>query len=309
MQSIKKLTIFILFLSILVVSGCASRDSTKVDQSANGNSKKEIVIASKPMPEGVILGELLSLLIEENTDITPIRKFELGATPILHEAILNDEIQVYPEYTGTAWLNILKNEPIVDEAKLFVELAKAYQEKYNLTWGPLIGFNNTYTLIVNQETAEKYDLETISDLAAISENLIFGANGDFYEREDGFPTIEKIYGLQFKDTKDINIGLKYQACVENQIQVTIAFTTDGYLSEGKVKILEDDKNVFPSYNAAFVLREDFLEEYPELEEILQLTSGLINDEEMQKMNYDAQVNGKTHEEIAEKFLKDKGLLP
>ena len=306
MKKLKRVLIFLVLFSLIALVACDNVDlNSKQDEDI---SNKKIIIGTKPMPEGVILGEIFALLIEENTDITPIRKFELGATPILHEAIVNDEIQVYPEYTSTGWLSILKNDPLEDEKELYEKLVSSYQEKFDLSWSPLVGFNNTYTLIANNMIAEDYNLNNMSDLAKVSAELDFGANGDFYEREDGFPKLEKAYGMKFKDTKDINIGLKYQACIENQIQVTTAFTTDGYLSEGKVKILEDDQNIFPNYYAAFVLRQDILDKYPEIQEVLEIIDGLIIDEEMQMMNYQAQIEGKTHEEIAEEFLVDKGLL-
>ncbi|NLJ94164.1 MAG: glycine/betaine ABC transporter substrate-binding protein [Clostridiaceae bacterium] len=272
------------------------------------DSDKEIVIGSKPMPEGIILGEMLALLVEENTDIAVERQFELGATPILHEAILNSEIDIYPEYTGTGWLSILNQEPVQDSTELFNQVKSAYEEEFNLTWSPMIGFNNTYTIIVNNATAEEYNLETISDLAEVSDQLIFGANGDFFERADGFPYVEEEYGMNFKETTDIDIGLKYQACVEDEIQATTAFTTDGYLSENKVKSLQDDKQIFAIYDAAFVLRQEILDEYPELVDVLELTKDLINDQEMQKLNYAAQVEGKAHEQIAKDYLLEKGLI-
>lgn len=278
-------------------------------ETGSGSSKeKSLVIGSKKMPEGVILGEMFSLLLTDRTDIKPVTKFELGATPILHEAIVKGEIDLYPEYTSTGWLSILKQSPISDPDQLYSQLKNSYEKEFGLSWSPLIGFNNTYTLIVNQETAEKYQLKSMSDLASASPELVFGANGDFFEREDGFPFLEEKYGMKFKSTSDIDIGLKYQACLENQIQATTAFTTDGYLSENKVRVLEDDKHIFPNYFSAFVYRQEILEKYPELADIFAVFEGLINDQEMQTLNYQAQAGDKSYREIAEDFLRFKNLL-
>lgn len=325
MKNLRAITAILLVALILFTSACGNNSKQEaekeiksesaltdknevIEETKNKSDDKKIVIGSKPMPEGIILGEILALLIEENTDISVTRQFELGATPILHEAIMNAEIDAFPEYTGTGWMTILKEEPLNDSEELYNQVKKSYEDEYNLTWSSRIGFNNTYTIIVNNSTAEKYNLNTISDLAAVSDQLIFGANGDFYERADGFPYIEEQYGMNFAQTDDIDIGIKYQACVEDKIQATTAFTTDGYLSENKVKSLEDDKQIFAIYDAAFVIRQEILEKYPELEDVLKLTEGLINNQEMQKLNYEAQVEGKVHEDIAKDFLIEKGLL-
>ena len=276
--------------------------------SLNSKKDKTINIATKPMTEGYILGQMLTELIEQDTDL----KVNLttgvgGGTSNIQPAIVKGEFDLYPEYTGTSWEAVLKKEGSYDESK-FDELQKEYKEKYNLEYVNLYGFNNTYGLAVNKDIAEKYNLKTYSDLAKVSNNLIFGAEYDFFEREDGYKELQKVYNMNFKKQIDMDIGLKYQAMKDKKIDVMVIFTTDGQLAISDVVVLEDDKKMYPSYRAGTVVRSEILSEYPELKPVLEKLNNILNDKTMADLNYQVESEGKKPEDVAREYLQEKGLL-
>lgn len=265
-------------------------------------------IATKPMTEQYILGEMLDILIEQDTDLqVEITQGVGGGTSNIQPAMESGEFDLYPEYTGTGWNMVLKEEGIYTE-ELFEELQHKYTEEYHMQWLGMYGFNNTYGLAVRREIAERYDLHTYSDLAAVSGQLVFGAEYDFFEREDGYEALCEAYGLQFKETMDLDIGLKYQALEQEQIDVMVIFTTDGQLSAADAVVLEDDRLFFPSYRCGNVVRTEVLEKYPELEAVLEKMNGVISDSDMAQMNYEVESEGKDPREVAEAFLRERSLL-
>ena len=276
--------------------------------SLNSKKDKTINIATKPMTEGYILGQVLTELIEQDTDLkVNITNGVGGGTSNIHPAIVKGEFDLYPEYTGTSWEAVLKKEASYDESK-FDELQKEYKEKYNLEYVNLYGFNNTYGLAVNKDIAEKYNLKTYSDLAKVSNNLIFGAEYDFFEREDGYKELQKVYNIDFKKKIDMDIGLKYQAMKDKKIDVMVIFTTDGQLAVSDVIVLEDDKKMYPSYRAGTVVRSEILSEYPELKPVLEKLNNILDDKTMADLNYQVESEGKKPEDVAREYLQEKGLL-
>ncbi|WDF26256.1 glycine betaine ABC transporter substrate-binding protein [Fusobacterium nucleatum] len=276
--------------------------------SLNSKKDKTINIATKPMTEGYILGQMLTELIEQDTDLkVNITNGVGGGTSNIHPAIVKGEFDLYPEYTGTSWEAVLKKEASYDESK-FDELQKEYKEKYNLEYVNLYGFNNTYGLAVNKDIAEKYNLKTYSDLAKVSNNLIFGAEYDFFEREDGYKELQKVYNIDFKKKIDMDIGLKYQAMKDKKIDVMVIFTTDGQLAVSDVIVLEDDKKMYPSYRAGTVIRSEILSEYPELKPVLEKLNNILDDKTMADLNYQVESEGKKPEDVAREYLQEKGLL-
>ena len=276
--------------------------------SLNSKKDKTINIATKPMTEGYILGQMLTELIEQDTDLkVNITNGVGGGTSNIHPTIVKGEFDLYPEYTGTSWEAVLKKEDSYDESK-FDELQKEYKEKYNLEYVNLYGFNNTYGLAVNKDIAEKYNLKTYSDLAKVSNNLIFGAEYDFFEREDGYKELQKVYNMNFKKQIDMDIGLKYQAMKDKKIDVMVIFTTDGQLAISDVVVLEDDKKMYPSYRAGTVVRSEILSEYPELKVVLEKLNNILDDKTMADLNYQVESEGKKPEDVAREYLQEKGLL-
>ena len=268
-----------------------------------------MVIASKPMAESYIIAEMMGQLIEANSDIKVEYKMGIGGgTSNIQPAMETGEIDMYPEYTGTGWLFVLKNELVTDAEALYEGVKTQYQEKYNFVWLDRYGFNDTYALAIDKTKADNLGINTFSDLAAQSAGLVLGSEYDFYEREDGYPGLVTAYGFNFKETKELDIGLKYKAIGEGQVNVINNFSTDGLLAEYDLKVLKDDKGFFPAYEAATVIRQETLDKYPELEAILNQLAGQISDEEMQQMNYFVEKENRDAGDVAAEFLKAKGLL-
>lgn len=281
-----------------VFSGCGKKDSGVVR------------IATKPMTEQFILSEMLAQLIEQDTGLTvEITKGIGGGTTNIHPALLKGDFDLYPEYTGTAWAFVVKREDVPDDDTLYAGLQEAYQ-KLGLKWTGLYGFNNTFALAVRRDVAEQYGIETYSDIAKVSPDLVFGANPDFFEKADGFPHLAEAYGMNFKSTSDIDIGLKYKALENGDIDVTNAFTTDAQLANPDTDLvtLEDDKHLQVNYFCSTVVRRDALEKFPGLEEVLMQMDGILSDGEMAALNYQVEVEGRDERDAARDFLLQKGLL-
>lgn len=272
-------------------------------------SKKDIIhLATKPMSEQYILGEMLAMLIEQDTDLqVKITQGVGGGTSNIQPAMESKEFDIYPEYTGTGWNMVLKNTGLYDES-MFEELQKEYQDTYSMQWIGMYGFNNTYGIVVRKEIAEQYNLKTYSDLQAVASNLTFGAEYDFFEREDGYDALCKAYNLQFKQTMDLDIGLKYQAINQGQIDVMVIFTTDGQLSVSDVVVLEDDKQFYPSYMCGNIIRQEVLDAHPELEQVFKKVTDILSDSKMAEMNYQVETLKKEPKDVAKEFLKSEGLL-
>lgn len=271
--------------------------------------KEPIKIASKPMTEQYILTEIMAQLIEAETDYeVEITKGVGGGTTNIHPALAKGDFDLYPEYTRTAWLNVLKKEEMEkNDDKLYEQLLTEYDD-LGLTWTGLYGFSNTYGLVVRQDTAEQYGLATYSDLAASSGELVFGGNPDYIELETGYPRLCAAYNMQFKDVVQMEIALKYEALKNNEVDVINAFTTDAQLAANDLVLLADDQIFFETFEAGTVVRKDTLEKYPGLQGVLEKMNGLITEDEMQQMNYEVEVNGREDREVAQEFLAGKGLV-
>lgn len=283
-------------LSVLLLAAC-------------GEKKDTIRIATKPMTEQFILAEMLSALIQDNTPYAvEITKGIGGGTSNIHPALVKGEFDLYPEYTGTGWMVILKKNSFPASDELFAELQKEYQKQFGLKWVAPYGFNNAYSLAVGNANAEKYHLEKFSDLAKYPDTFVLGAEYDFYEIPMGYKDLCDHYQLKFKKTLDMDIGLKYEAIKSGKIDVMNIFTTDGQLSGAGLKVLEDDKHFFPTYYCATVVRGDVLETHPGLEDALDKMGGILTDSEMADLNYQVDMKGRSEGEVAREFLQKKGLL-
>ena len=270
-----------------------------------------VKIATKPMTEQYILGEMLRLILEDAGFEVEITKGIGGGTNNIHPAMESGEFDLYPEYTSSGWVMVLDHEAAgVDDQEMLDKLKSEYEDKFQMTWVGLYGFNNTYTVAVREEVARQYDLKTTSDLAAVAGELNFGGNPDYIERADGFPLLTETYGLAFKSVSDIDIGLKYQALQSGDIDVTNAFTTDAQLGNQSARLvaLEDDKHLQVNYFCSTVVRQDALEKHPGLEEALMKMDGLLTDGEMAHLNYLVEVEEADEIEVARDFLVEKGVL-
>lgn len=283
-----------------VLAGCASKNA----------DKDPIEIATKPITEQYILGEMLALVIEDSTGYkTNITKGIGGGTSNIHPAMVNGDFDLYPEYTSSGWVLVLGNKAgSVDDDEMLKQLKSQYHEQFGMTWIGLYGFNNTYCVTVSKEAADKYGLVKTSDLAPVAGELTFGGNPDYIERADGFKAVCDTYGLEFGNVVDIDIGLKYQALDSGDIQVTNGYTTDAQLGSGKYVALEDDLKLQVNYFASTVVREDTLEEYPGLEKALMKMDGILNDDEMSALNYKVEVEGLDEKDVAREYLVSKGII-
>lgn len=291
----KLILIIMLFASTALLIAC-------------GGNQDKIVIASKPMTEQYIIVEMLTYLIEDNSDLEVEQKLGIGGgTSNIHPGMVSGSIDMYPEYTGTGWLFVLEEELITDPTELYQEVKSAYEEDFGIVWTGLYGFNNTYGLAMKESLANELNISTYSDLAAQSDSLTLGAEYDFYEREDGYPGLVETYGFDFETTTELDIGLKYQAISNDSVDVINIFSTDGRLEEFGLTVLEDDQNFFPSYHAATLVRQEILDEYPELIDILAMLEGQISDEDMTRMNYLVDIENQDPQDVAREFLEEKGL--
>ena len=268
-----------------------------------------VKIATKPMTEQYILGEMLGLLIEDAGYTVEITKGIGGGTSNIQPAMEKGEFDLYPEYTSTGYVMVLDHDAAgVTDDEIWEALQTEYHDKYRMAWVGQYGFNNTFTVAVRAAAAEEYGIRTCSDLGRASGGLVFGGNPDYIERADGFNLLCETYGMDFKDVRDIDIGLKYAALASGDIDVTNAFTTDAQLAVADVVTLEDDLRLQVNYFCAPVVREGALEEYPGLEDALKKMEGILTDQEMAALNYQVEVEERGERDVARAFLASKGLL-
>ena len=279
--------------------------------SGGASSGDPVRIATKPMTEQYILGEMLGLLIEQAGYEVEITNGVGGGTSNIQPAMESGEFDLYPEYTSSGWVLVLNHQAGgMDDEEMFQQLRQEYEEKFDMTWVGLYGFNNTFTIAVRGDVAEQYGLENTSDLAAVAGELTFGGNPDYIERADGFGALCETYGLEFGNVVDIDIGLKYQALAGGDIDVTNAFTTDAQLANPDTDLvtLADDKHLQVNYFCSTVVRRDALEKFPGLEDVLMQMDGLLTDQKMAALNYQVEVEGLDERDVAREFLTEKGLL-
>ena len=280
-------------LCLFAVAGCTS------------SSEKRVVICSKDFSEQVIIAEILARRIEAKTNIKVERELNLGGS-LCHQSLTAGKIDLYVEYTGTAYSSILKQKPISDPKKVFNYIKKEYPKQFKAEWIEPLGFNNSFAIIVRGDDAKKLNLQTLSQLGKAAPNLRAGFGPEFNEREDGFPGLAKTYWIKFREQpKELLLGLLYQALQQKEVDVIAGNTTDGLIQSLGLVVLKDDKNYFPPYEAVPVVRSQILEKYPELRPVLAELGGKISEEDMRRLNY--QVDKKQQEagEVAQEFLQQK----
>ena len=251
---------------------------------------------------------MMAQLIETKTDFKVQRRFNLGGTMICHGALINGEIDLYAEYTGTGLTAILKHSVIADPEKALRYVTKAYHERFKLQWLKPFGFNNTYAITVRKADAEKYSWNTISDLKTSAKRLRAGFTAEFAERPDGYPGLRHTYNLQFGEVRDFDPSLMYEAVAKKEVDVICAFATDGRIASYHLKPLKDDRNFFPPYHAAPVIREEILKKYPKIGDVLELLGGIIDDATMQQLNFEVDAKKRQPAEVVTEFLKTKEIL-
>ncbi|HEM3454609.1 ABC transporter permease/substrate-binding protein [Streptococcus suis] len=273
-------------------------------------STKQLVIAGKLGAEPEILINMYKLLIEDQTDIKVEIKPNFGKTSFLYEALKSGSIDIYPEYTGTITSTLLKNSPTdlsTNPEEVYAYAREAILEQDGLMYLAPMAFQNTFALAVTEDYAQKNGIEKISDLAKVQQTAVAGFSLEFNDREDGNIGLKNLYNLQL-NVKTMEPALRYEAIKSGNVQIIEAYSTDSKVVTYKLKILEDDKQLFPPYQAAPLLSKETLEKYPELEQVLGVLAGKISTEEMTRMNYAVDVEGKSAEQVAREYLEQEGLL-
>ncbi|HVE50235.1 MAG TPA: glycine betaine ABC transporter substrate-binding protein [Casimicrobiaceae bacterium] len=266
----------------------------------------QVKVGSKNFTEQFILAELYAQALEA-AGIKVERKVNLGGTLIAHKALEEKQIDMYPEYTGTMLLAVLKGEPMTDRKGVYDKVKAEYASKglVLLNEAPV---NNSYDMVVRPETAAQYKLETLSDLAKVSKELRLGAGPEFRDRKDGLPGLKAKYGIEFKEDLQMAIGLRYQALANKQIDVVNGYSTDGMISALKLKRLKDDKNLWPPYYVVPVVRKETLDANPKMTDVLNQVSAALSESAMAEMNFKVDGQKEEPKDVARAYLKSKGIV-
>ena len=261
-------------------------------------AQNKIVVGSKDFTESVILAEILSQMLEKR-GVTVERKLELGGN-LSHDGLLSKQIDVYPEYTGTAYTAILKHAPITDPQAVYDQTKSEHAEKFGLSVSPPLGFSNDFAILVRGDVARKNNLKTISDAVPIAKNWQAGFGQDFMSRADGYPGFSKAYGFNFaKQPREMDLSLTYRALQSGELDIIAGNSTDGLIAALDLFQLADDKHYFPPYQAVFISRIDVAET---LNETLEKLKNGISTEEMRRLNYEVDGMKRTPKEVAAEWI-------
>ncbi|MFQ5915008.1 MAG: glycine betaine ABC transporter substrate-binding protein [Nitrospinota bacterium] len=270
-------------------------------------SGRPVVVGSKNFAENRLLAEMFARLIEDYAELRVRRRFNLAGTQVLFEGLKTGAIDVYPEYTGTGLVSILKIPAKGGPAATLALVRREFLRRWNLVWLAPLGFENAYEIAVRKGLAKQHRLRTISDLVAVAGSLRGGFGYEFVGRPDGLPGLEKAYGLRFSEVRRLQQTLKYQAAAAGGVDVIDVYTTDGRLALHDLQILEDDRGFFPPYEAAPLARGQLLKEHPEVGRALSLLSSLLDEERMRRLNRRLQEDKEPVPRVARDALAALGL--
>ncbi|MEN9203604.1 MAG: glycine betaine ABC transporter substrate-binding protein [Thermostichus sp. DG02_4_bins_136] len=290
-------------LALLALSGVAA-----LVLAPQVSHAEAITVGSKDFTEQFILGEMYALTLEA-AGFTVERKLNLGGTPVAHAGLLSGEIDLYPEYTGTGLLTVLKLPTSSDPAEVYKTVAREYEAQFQLIWLDPAPMNNTQALAMTRTRAEELGITTLSDMAAKASQLVMIGPPEFQAREDGLPGLQAVYGnFRLKEYKAVDPGLRYRGLVNGEADVAVAFGTDGEIAAFDLVVLEDDKQLFPPYQVAPVVRQDTLQANPGIADALNALSPLLTNEVMQELNYEVSGNQREPADVARAFLVEAGIL-
>ena len=299
--SIKKILIFL----ILITFACFFESIS----SFNNTKKDKLIISGKLGSEPEILINMYKILIEENSKIGVELKPGLGKTSFVFNALKNGDIDIYPEFSGTAVFTFLNETPVNNNAEdVFNQAQKGMETKFKMVMLKPMKYNNTYAIAVSKKFANENNLKTISDLAKVKDKIKAGFTREFNDREDGYPGLKKLYQFEIPNIKEFEPKLRYVAVQSGDINLVDAYSTDPELAQYNMVILKDDKHLFPPYQGSPMMREETLKKYPKLKKILEKLSGKISDEEMSTMNYRVSVKGEKAEDVAREYLRNAGII-
>jgi osmoprotectant transport system substrate-binding protein len=266
-----------------------------------------VKIGSKNFTEQFIVAEIYAQALEK-AGVPVERRLNLGTTMVAQAALTHGDIDLYPEYTGTALAAVVKGDLSGSADKIYGDVKSFYEKNLQLTLLEPTKINNGYAIIVLPETAQKYHLKTLSDLGPVSKDLTFGAEGGFGDRKDGLPGLKATYGIQFKEFKIFaKLGIRYSAVTSKDLDVSYGFSTDWQIADQKLVVLDDDKHLFPPYFLVPVVRQDTLAKNPKIAEVLNKVSPLLNTDNMRDLNAKVDRDKEEPADVAAEFLKSQGI--
>lgn len=265
-------------------------------------ASQQIVIGSKSFSEQVLLAEILAQQVERNTELSVDRRFNLGGTFICDRALRSGQLDAYIEYTGTALIAILQEEVETDREAVFQKVASRYRQE-GLEWLPPLGFNNTFVILIRGADARRLGVASISEIRPYAPEWQLGFGYEFLERQDGFQGLVKTYDLHFRKAPVfMELGLLYSALAEGRIDLAAGNSTDALIDVLDLAVLEDDRHYFPPYDAAVVVRQDTLRKHLGLREVMERLSGTLSEEQMRRLNYAMDQEGRPARQLAAEFL-------
>lgn len=289
---------FLTFGLIVSLFSCQINSSNK--------SSVDIVVASKGFTEQDILSELLAQQIETTTNLKVERR-SFTTTLVTHNALIAGKIDAYVEYTGTALTSVLKEKIINDPKVVYDKVKQAYAQKFNLEVLKPLGFQDTFAIIIRGEDARRDNIQTLSQAAKYTPQWRGGFGYEFAEREDGFLGLAKTYDLRFaQPPRLMDSGLVYRALLQKQVDIINANSTDGQIARLGLVVLKDDKQYFPPYEAAPIVRQAILKKYPEVKKAIAQLSGRITADEMRQLNYQVEGELQDIKDVVREFRKSKG---
>jgi len=304
------IVLVVFMMALFLVAGCAEEPAVDADAGAE-EEPYTVNLAAKGWSENMTLGYMAALLIEEHTVHTvDTSKINMGPTEMLHPALVEGQIDIYPEYTGTSWMVVLGEEEIIsDRMEIFEKSRDAYMEQFDIVMMEPIGFQNTFAIAMTPERVEELGVSKLSELADIPDLTFIGDNTTF-TRPDLYLGLAETYGIDMDGINRVIVDTSffYEALDQGEGDLTTLFSTDGRLKEYGFVVLEDDKNFFPPYDAIYVVRGEVLEKYPSINEALEPLLGTIDEETMTELNYLVEVQMEDPEDVAREYLESVGLL-
>ena len=269
-----------------------------------GTSKPVIRVGSKNFTEQVVLGEIIAQHLEHRLQQKVERKLNLGGTLLAHGALLNHEIDLYPEYTGTALTAILKDPPDNDPARVLARVRSAYADRFHVDWLDPLGIDNSFAMVVRGPEARAKQIDTLTDAAKAGTAWALGVGYEFEQRPDGLAALDRVYHLHWTGSpQTMDLGLLYKALEGKQVTMIAANATDGLLSKMDLKVLADDQHAFPPYQVSIAASQGTLQNIPGMREALQELSGKFTNQTMQQLNYQVDGEHRPVSQVAADFLK------
>ena len=304
---------------VALLAACGGGGGSDSGSSGGGSEDlgkgNKVTVSSKQFTEQLILGELYAqALADKGWDVT--KKLNLGSEQVMDKSLQDGSIDIYPEYTGTAFIAILKRDPADapdTPEETYDIVSKFYENRKDTPMKMLksVNFDNNYGIVMKTAKAEELGIENLQDLADNSDQLVFSSYSEFQNRSDGFPNMQQNYddGFKFKDIKIINqLGIRYNALAQDEADVGIGFTTDGQLASPKLKVIEDTEKIWPIYYSAPVTTQKWLKDNPDAEKVLGEVVDSLDAKKMRELNGAVDLEQEDPEDVAKQHLQDEGII-